>query len=212
MTGSPPSERDMTLTERLRLEPISSRHAQDLWVIHNDDEVAAGYDGWKPSPAEAEEQARLWELAWRQLGVHKWMAYDRHSGELIGRGGLSHTPADQDWGRITRFLPPEPWATEVRQAGGTEVHACWLEIGWALRRKFWGQGYATEIGRAGLNLAFGDLGARAVVSCTTWNNVRSLAVMERLGMTYSGRLDDLDGGERMAVSVVLRPDGRNRKE
>jgi RimJ/RimL family protein N-acetyltransferase len=40
------------------------------------------------------------------------------------------------------------------------AHANWLEIGWALRRQFWGRGYAAEIGRAGLAFAFGVLGRR----------------------------------------------------
>ena len=30
------------------------------------------------------------------------------------------------------------------------THAHWLEIGWALRAGYWGRGYATEIGHAGL--------------------------------------------------------------
>jgi RimJ/RimL family protein N-acetyltransferase len=46
------------------------------------------------------------------------------------------------------------------------AHAHWLEIGWALRRDHWGQGYASEIGRAGLSYAFDVLRAPAVVSCT----------------------------------------------
>lgn len=63
-----------------------------------------------------------------------------------------------------------------------------MEIGWALRREFWGHGYASEIGRAGLAFAFDTLGIRAVVSCTVRHNVRSRAVMERIGMHYAGEI------------------------
>ena len=42
-------------------------------------------------------------------GVHRLMAYDRVSGEVVGRGGLSRTPVDEDWGQIYSFLPAEPW-------------------------------------------------------------------------------------------------------
>jgi len=201
------SEREVeaTFTERLRLEPITLLHAQDLWIIHNEDDVAVWYDGWKPTLAEAEERARLWAGDWREFGVHKWMAYDRVTGELVGRGGLSRTPADDDWGRICRFLPGEPWAGEVLKARrGLDVHAHWLELGWALRRKFWGQGYASEIGRAGLDFAFDDLNAEAVVSCTSHRNRRSRAVMARIGMPYAGLLEDLGGGDDQAVHVLLR--------
>jgi RimJ/RimL family protein N-acetyltransferase len=63
-----------------------------------------------------------------------------------------------------------------------------LELGWALVETARGQGYATEIGAAGLDFAFGTLGARAVVAYTERHNRASRAVMERLGMTYVGEV------------------------
>lgn len=191
-------------TDRLRLEPVGPGHAHDLWVVHNDVEVVPWYDGWKPSLEEAQRRADLMDYSWRELGVHKWMAYDRENGELLGRGGLSRTPADHDWGRACAFLPPEPWAREVQRGSrGVLVHANWLEIGWALRGQFWGRGYASEIGRAGLDFAFDVLGMQAVVSCAARRNTRSRAVMERIGMPYAGILADLDGGDDLVVHVLL---------
>jgi RimJ/RimL family protein N-acetyltransferase len=91
---------------------------------------------------------------WEAHGVDKWIAYDRASGELVGRGGLSRKEDE-----------PER-----------------LEVGWTVRSDLWGRGYATEIGRAGLALAFDELGADEVVAFTGPDNQRSRAVMERLGM------------------------------
>jgi len=59
-----------------------------------------------------------------------------------------------------------------------------LELGWALLRTARRQGFATEIGRAGLDHAFGVLGHNEVVSFTEVHNRTSPAVMERLGMTF----------------------------
>lgn len=164
-------------------------NARDLWLVHDDPEVAPWYDGWTPTLEEAEEQAAAMGDAWRHHGVHKWIAYDRASGEVVGRGGLSRPPVDDDWGQLYAFLPPGPW---VRAAHPSErpftAHAHWLEIGWALRRPFWGQGYAAELGRAGLSFAFDVLDARAVVSCTVRHNLRSRRVMERIGMRYVGEI------------------------
>jgi ribosomal-protein-alanine N-acetyltransferase len=56
------------------------------------------------------------------------------------------------------------------------------EIGWRLRREAWGQGFATEAARGVLSVAFDDLELREVVSFTTLANVRSQAVMLRIGM------------------------------
>lgn len=164
-------------------------NARDLWLVHNDDDVAPWYDGWKPSVEEAEEQAAFMGESWRLHGVHKWIAYDRVSGEVVGRGGLSRTPVDDDWGQLYALLPSEPWVHEAHPSPRPFVaHAHWLEIGWALRRPFWGQGYAAEIGLAGLEFAFDVLGVQAVVSCTVRHNTRSRAVMERIGMRYAGEV------------------------
>ena len=59
-----------------------------------------------------------------------------------------------------------------------------LEAGWRLAREHWGQGYATEAASAWLRIAFEDQGAERVISATDPPNTRSIAVMERLGMTY----------------------------
>jgi RimJ/RimL family protein N-acetyltransferase len=196
----------VVFTERLRLEPIGPAHAHDLWRIHDDPEVARWYDG-RPTPEAVEAQAAAIGRAWQRHGVHKWMAYDRVTNELIGRGGLSRVPVDDDWGQIHSLLPPdEAWVAMSMHTPVDVVHARWLEIGWALLPTHWGNGYASEIGRAGLTHAFDVLDAQAVVSCTAVDNERSRAVMSRIGMTYAG--DIVSEGEALAVSVMLRPSGR----
>src|SRR6185503_1192565 len=94
---------------------------------------------------------------WQADGIGKWLAYDRTTGALVGRGGLALADVDG---------------------------AARLEVGWALPRDRWGYGYATEIGRAGLAVAFDELGADEVVAFTEPQNTRSRAVMRRLGMRY----------------------------
>jgi RimJ/RimL family protein N-acetyltransferase len=88
-------------------------------------------------------------------------------------------------------------------------------VRWALRRQFWGRGYASELGRAGLAFAFGVLGVQAVVSGTVRHNIRSRAVMERIGMRYAGEIRSrgmVEGLEAeqddapYAVCVMLRRD------
>lgn len=211
-----PDPSNSRLTARLRLEPVGLENAGDLWLVHSDDDVAYWYDGWKPTPQEAEERARFMGDSWRFHGVHKWIAYDRGTGEVVGRGGLSRTPVDADWGQIYELLPCGPWVREpYRVVVPFASHANWVEIGWAVRREMWGRGYASEIGRAGLDFAFETLGVRAVVSCTVRHNDRSRAVMERIGMRYAGEIRSrgiVEGreGEQddapFAVYVLLRDD------
>jgi RimJ/RimL family protein N-acetyltransferase len=213
-----PGAGDAQFTPRLVLEPVGPANAADLWRVHNDDEVSRWYDEGKPSREQAEQWAEFMADSWRCHGVHKWIAYDRVSGDLVGRGGLSRTPVDDDWGQIYAFLPAEPWVRVPHESQQPFIaHANWLEIGWAVRREFWGRGYASEIGRAGLAFAFDVLRVQAVVSCTVRQNVRSRAVMERIGMRYAGEIrsrglaEGLDGVQEdapFAVCVLLRRDWR----
>ncbi|MBB4688954.1 GNAT family N-acetyltransferase [Amycolatopsis jiangsuensis] len=142
-------------TERLRLTPIGPQSADELYDLHTDPGIVRWYGQW----TRADAQARATDIGhgWNTDGAGKWLAHHRETGELIGRGGLSYQ--------------------DVEGARS-------LEIGWALREIHWGDGYATEIGRAGLAYAFETLGAPEVVSFTETHNVRSRAVMERLGFTY----------------------------
>lgn len=148
------------LTERLRLEPIGPEHAGELWRLRDDPAVAQWFGGGLSREQAAREAVR-WQAAWEADGVGKWVAYRRGTGELVGRGGLSRTDLDG----------------QVR-----------LEIGWTLLGNQWGQGYATELGRAGLAYALEELGADQVVAFTERHNRRSRAVMERLGMRYQGEV------------------------
>jgi RimJ/RimL family protein N-acetyltransferase len=58
-----------------------------------------------------------------------------------------------------------------------------IEIGWRLGHKYWGHGYATEAANAWLTYAFTVLNLPRVISVTDEPNKRSIAVMQRLGMT-----------------------------
>jgi RimJ/RimL family protein N-acetyltransferase len=66
-----------------------------------------------------------------------------------------------------------------------------VEIGWRLAAEHWGHGYATEAARAALDFGFNDVGLDEIVSFTVPANLRSRAVMERLGM-HRSPADDFD--------------------
>jgi len=101
-------------------------------------------------------------MAWRNLammvghwslrGYGFWAAEERSSGVLVGRIGL--------WNR-------EGWPG--------------FEIGWMLRRPFWGRGYATEGARRALQFAFTQLDRPHVISLIRPGNFASIRVAERLG-------------------------------
>jgi RimJ/RimL family protein N-acetyltransferase len=83
-----------------------------------------------------------------------------------------------------------------------------VEVGWRLAAEFWGNGYATEAGRAAIAFGFGPAGLTEIVSMTVPENQRSRRVMERLGMTHDP-MDDFDhpsqSDHRRHVLYRLRP-------
>jgi len=64
-----------------------------------------------------------------------------------------------------------------------------VEVGWRLLPEHWGHGYATEAARESLRYGFEELELDEIVSFTVPANVRSRAVMERIGMTHEPSRD-----------------------
>jgi RimJ/RimL family protein N-acetyltransferase len=63
------------------------------------------------------------------------------------------------------------------------------EIGWRLAQEYWGKGYATEGAKAALNYAFDNWDLSSIHSFTVPANIKSQAVMEKIGMR---RIEDGD--------------------
>jgi len=98
--------------------------------------------------------------SWSLAGHGMWAIERRDDGVLIGRAG---------------FLDPEGWP------------GC--ELGWLLARDAWGQGYALEASRAAREFGRGELGLNELISLIRPDNVRSIALAERLGAHDSGPID-----------------------
>lgn len=57
-----------------------------------------------------------------------------------------------------------------------------VDIGWRLKKKAWGRGYATEGAKRCLELAFTELNLDQVIATCTRQNVNSEQVMKKIGM------------------------------
>ncbi len=115
------------------------------------------------------EQASAWVLNFQddldRYGFGFWAVEVRASGEFIGFTGL---------GTVDDQMP-----------------FTGVEAGWRLARPAWGHGYATEAALAALEYGFGVMGLPEIVAVTTAGNLRSQAVMRRIGMT-SDPAEDFD--------------------
>lgn len=82
------------------------------------------------------------------------------------------------------------------------------EIGWRLPVHMWGQGFATEAASAALRYVFDELKWPEIVAMTSKLNVRSMRVMDKLGMTRNVH-DDFEHprvplGHRVRPHVLYR--------
>jgi RimJ/RimL family protein N-acetyltransferase len=62
------------------------------------------------------------------------------------------------------------------------------ELGYVVRRDFWGQGIATEAARLGLELGFQGLGLHRISAFCSTQNGASGRVLEKVGMRQEGLL------------------------
>jgi RimJ/RimL family protein N-acetyltransferase len=69
-----------------------------------------------------------------------------------------------------------------------ECDASRAELGYWVGKPYWGRGYATEAAGALLRYAFDDLALNRVFAMYFSRNPASGRVMQKLGMTYEGRL------------------------
>ena len=152
-------------TERLVLRRWGDADREPFARLNADPEVARFLSG-PMTRADSDALIERIESGFDADGFGLWAVEVVDTAEFIGFTGLTRT-------RFTAHFTPA------------------VEVGWRLARAAWGHGYATEAARAALEYGFGPAGLDAIVSFTTRANIRSRAVMDRLGMTHD-EADDFD--------------------
>lgn len=167
-------------TERVLLRSWTPADRAPLAALNADPRVMEYLLG--PISREASDAMadRLQALV-TERGWGFWATELKATGELMGFVGL-HTPSSA--------LPFAP---------------C-VEIGWRLAARFWGKGLATEAAAEALRVGFDVLGLEEIVSFTALGNVRSRAVMRRLGMQEAGTFEhpDVPEGSPLRLHCLYR--------
>lgn len=147
-------------TERLRLRQWLPTDREPFSALNADSRVMEFF----PAPldrAASDTMADRCESLIAERGWGFWAAETKDSHEFIGFVGL-HIPTPE--------LPFSP---------------C-VEIGWRLAFQYWSNGFATEAAHGALRVGFDSLELLEIVSFTSVFNLRSRAVMRRLGMQEIG--------------------------
>jgi RimJ/RimL family protein N-acetyltransferase len=170
-------------TDRVRLIELSSQDSTLLLDLDSDPEVMKYISDGKPSTVEQVEAAmgRIQKII--QDHDHKyglWAAYLKSTGEFIG------------W---YLFRPDKKLPNDTKH----------IELGYRLRRKFWGMGLATEVSRALVELGFRDYAVDSIFAITMKKNLASQNVMKKLGMhwLFDYQEDEFPGNDKEAVRLSI---------
>ena len=161
-------------TKRLRIRPFSPDDLDD-YMRHV---TAIGWVDEKQTADQQRQTARRY-LQWGVLNHEQLAALgqppygdravERYNGTFVGTCGLVPYAAT-----LTRFpyfggLPDGPAQTE-------------MGLMWTISPQHQRQGYATEVGRALIDYAFGPEQLSRLIATTEYDNAASIAVMGKLGM------------------------------
>lgn len=154
-------------TERLRFRAWTMNDLDAAFRMYGNPQVTRFLGDSGNAPTIHIQRERLITLIQRhdlytQEGYGGWAMERKSDGEIVGTCLLKPIPFSKD-------LKPMPAEQDI-------------EVGWHLAQEFWGQGYATEAGRAAIDYGFGTLGLKQIIAVVNEDNTASLRVAERLGM------------------------------
>ncbi len=174
-------------TPRLRLRPWEERDRAPFAALHADPVVMLDQGG-PIDRAASDEKLDWYREAFENFGFCSW-AIESRAGAFLGYAGIM--PAEL----------PHPLGAHH-------------EAVWRLKREAWGQGYASEAARAALNDVFTRARLPIVFAYTAPDNLRSQAVMNRLGMRREPARDFTHDYENYpawhGLVWVAEPDKQNR--
>jgi ribosomal-protein-alanine N-acetyltransferase len=146
-------------TPRLIAEAVTPSCFDEVHRLHSDPLVmkTLSADGNVLSEEATRKHLKRCVEHWEQLGFGLWAFRTKTDRRFIGRGGLMEYDID---GKAT------------------------IGLAYAVLSPYWNQGFATEMGRASLEVGFRRLGFAEIASWALPVNAASQRVTEKLGFRY----------------------------
>ncbi len=154
-------------TERFVLRNWTDEDRDAFAAMNADDEVMADMGG-PISRAESDSKLDRYAAAFESHGYGRWLV----------EGSLDGEPSS-----YLGYVGVMPNESDGHPLGRHD------EIGWRLCRRAWGHGVALEAATAALRDLFARTDLERVLSYTSPTNLRSQAVMSRLGLRRDESLD-----------------------
>ena len=137
------------------MREFSIEDAASILELNNDPEVLK-FTGDKAFVSV--EEARLFLENYDQYALHgfgRWAVIQKSTGNFIGWCGLKYSATTDE-----------------------------VDIGFRFIKTVWNQGYATEAAKKCIQLGFDTFGIKRIYGRAMVDNVASISVLEKLGLTY----------------------------
>lgn len=170
-------------TERVKLREFCQADESNLYDLDSDPEVMRYLTNGVPSSKEwvkgaLERIISLTRAHGGQFGF--WAAIEKESNAFMG--WFHFRPGKNDPDNLKR-----------------------IELGYRLRRVFWGKGYATEVSRALIAKGFDEFAVEEVFALTMKANLASQRVMKKSGLSFVREFfnDEFPGIGEMVVEFSI---------
>lgn len=166
-------------TERLRLRPPVPEDAPAAAEFLTDPDVMRFLGGQVVPFEDVSAVVAKWQQRWERNGMGPFVIERREDGCFLGRAGIL-------------IWDTRSWTHTTLSDAGLYAQP---ELGWALLRTQWGNGYATEAARAVRDWARRQRGINRLVSLISPDNVASQRVAQRLGACPAETVTLFDSGD-----------------
>jgi len=150
-------------TERLIIRDIEEYDVEGIFKLDSDPEVHE-FLGKKPikTMKEAEEVIAYIRGQYEKNGIGRWAVIDKKTKDFIGWTGLKYEE-------------------------GLREDFSYYDIGYRLRKKYWGKGIATETAIESLKYGFEKLNLSEIGAAADINHIVSNKILKKVGLKFIDR-------------------------
>lgn len=147
-------------TKRFILREITPEDIQEFYTLDSDPEVHK-YLGNQPVQNIEESEKMIASICqqYHAYGIARWGIVDKETQAFLGWGGLKYE-------------------TAISQKGN------YYDLGYRLKKKYWGKGVATEVAKAALQYGFDVLQLDKICAAAAVDNIASNKVLVKIGLKH----------------------------
>jgi len=161
-------------TTRLRLRQFTHDDLQVMYILNTDPDVIKYADTLPRDMEEVRQRLEQGPLAdYKKYGYGRFAVELKETGEVIGFCGIKYLPEID--------LP---------------------EVGYRYMKEYWGRGIGTEAAEVCVGFARDDLKIKKLIALIIPENIASIRVAEKLGMT-KGPLIHIYGEDALQYEMML---------